>query len=56
MCKNYNIKKKKRVCRYSRYYIKHIAITVKRLASFIEPDWERLKKEIIKQFREADPM
>jgi hypothetical protein len=38
MCKNYNIKEKERVRRYSRYYIKHIIIIVKRLASFIEPD------------------
>jgi hypothetical protein len=38
MCKNYNIKKKKRVRRYSRYCIKHIIITVKRLASFLEPN------------------
>jgi hypothetical protein len=38
MCKNYNIKKKERVRRYSRYYIEYIVIIVKRLASFIEPD------------------
>jgi hypothetical protein len=38
MCKNYNIKKKKRIRRYPRYYIKYIAIIVKGLAFFIEPD------------------
>jgi hypothetical protein len=48
MCEDYNIKERKRVRRYSRYYIKHIIITIKGLASFIEPDWERLKKEIAK--------
>jgi hypothetical protein len=48
MCENYNIKKKKRVRRYSRYYIKYITIIVKGLASFIEPDWKKLKKKIIK--------
>jgi hypothetical protein len=38
MYENYNIKEKERVRRYSRYYIKHIIIIVKGLASFIEPD------------------
>jgi hypothetical protein len=38
MCKNYNIKKKKRIRRYSRYYTKHITIIIKGLTSFIEPD------------------
>jgi hypothetical protein len=38
MCENYNIKKKERVRRYSRYYIKYIAIIIKGLASFIESD------------------
>jgi len=56
MYKNYNIKKKERIYRYSRYCAEHIIITVRGLASFIEPDWKRLKKKIAKQFREADPM
>jgi hypothetical protein len=38
MCEDYNIKKKKRVRRYPRYYIKHIIIIIRGLASFIEPD------------------
>jgi hypothetical protein len=38
MCEDYNIKKRERVRRYSRYYIKYIAIAVKGLASFIELD------------------
>jgi hypothetical protein len=38
MCENYNIKKKERVRRCSRYYIEHIVIAVRGLASFIEPD------------------
>jgi hypothetical protein len=38
MCKNYNIKKKERVRRYSRYYVKYIIIIMKKLAFFIEPD------------------
>jgi hypothetical protein len=48
MCKNYNIKKRKRVRRYPRYYIKHIIIIIRELIFFIESDWEKLKKEIIK--------
>jgi hypothetical protein len=38
MCEDYNIKKKKRIRRYSRYCTKYITITIKKLASFIEPD------------------
>jgi hypothetical protein len=38
MCEDYNIKKKERVRRCSRYYTKYIIIIVKGLASFIEPD------------------
>jgi hypothetical protein len=38
MYEDYNIKKRKRVRRYSRYCAKYITITIKRLASFIEPD------------------
>jgi hypothetical protein len=38
MCKNYNIKKRKRVRRYSRYCAKYIAIIIKGLVFFIEPD------------------
>jgi hypothetical protein len=38
ICKNYNIKKKKRIRRCPRYYAKHIAIIIKKLTSFIEPD------------------
>jgi hypothetical protein len=38
MCEDYNIKKKKRVRRYPRYYVKYIIITVKGLISFLEPD------------------
>jgi hypothetical protein len=38
MCKNYNIKKRERVRHYFRYYVKHIAIIVRGLAFFIEPD------------------
>jgi hypothetical protein len=38
MCEDYNIKKKKRIRRYSRYCTKHITIIIKGLASFIEPD------------------
>jgi hypothetical protein len=56
MCKNYNIKDKKRIRRYPRYCAEYIAIIVKGLASFIELDWKGLKKEIAKQFREADPI
>jgi hypothetical protein len=48
MCEDYNIEKKERIRRYSRYCIKHITIIVKRLISFLEPNWEGLKKEIIK--------
>jgi hypothetical protein len=48
MYKDYNIKKRKRIRRYPRYYAKHIIIIIKGLASFIEPDWEKLKKEITK--------
>jgi hypothetical protein len=38
ICKNYNIKKKKRIRRYLRYYTKHIIIIIRGLAAFIEPD------------------
>jgi hypothetical protein len=38
MYKDYNIKKKERVRRYSRYCAKYIIIIIKGLASFIEPD------------------
>jgi hypothetical protein len=38
MCKNYNIKKKERVRRCPRYYVKYIIIIIKGLASFIEPN------------------
>jgi hypothetical protein len=38
MYEDYNIKKKKRIYRYPRYYAKHIIIIIKGLASFIEPD------------------
>jgi hypothetical protein len=38
MCEDYNIKKKERIRRYFRYYVKYIIIIVKGLASFIEPD------------------
>jgi hypothetical protein len=38
MCKDYNIKKRKRIRRYSRYCIKYIIIIMRGLASFIEPD------------------
>jgi hypothetical protein len=38
MCEDYNIKKKKRIRRCFRYYIKHIIVTVKGFISFIEPD------------------
>jgi hypothetical protein len=48
MCEDYNIKERKRVRRYSRYYVKYIVIIMRGLASFIEFDWEELKKEIIK--------
>jgi hypothetical protein len=48
MCEDYNIEKKKRVRRCPRYCVKYIVITIKGLISFIEPDWERLKKEIAK--------
>jgi hypothetical protein len=37
MCEDYNIKKK-RIYRYFRYYIKHIIIIIRGLASFIESD------------------
>jgi hypothetical protein len=56
MCEDYNIKKKKRIRRYPRYCAKHITIIIKGLTFFIEPDWERLKKKIAKQFRKTDPM
>jgi hypothetical protein len=54
MCEDYNIKKKKRIRRCSRYYVKHIIIIIRKLISFIEPDWEKPKKEMAKQFREVD--
>jgi hypothetical protein len=38
MCKDYNIEKRERIRRYSRYCTKHIIITVKGLIAFIEPD------------------
>jgi hypothetical protein len=38
MCEDYNIEKKKRVRRCSRYYVKYIAVIMKRLAFFIEPN------------------
>jgi hypothetical protein len=38
MCEDYNIKERKRVRRYSRYYVKYITIIIKGFASFIEPD------------------
>jgi hypothetical protein len=38
MYEDYNIKKRERIRRYLRYYIKYIAIIIKRLVSFIEPD------------------
>jgi hypothetical protein len=38
MCENYNIKKKERIRRYSRYYTKYITIIIKGLASFLEPN------------------
>jgi hypothetical protein len=36
MCKDYNIKKRKRVRRCPRYYVKYIIIIIRELASFIE--------------------
>jgi hypothetical protein len=36
MCEDYNIEKRKRVRRCSRYCVEHIAIAVRGLASFIE--------------------
>jgi hypothetical protein len=56
MCEDYNIEERERVRRCPRYCAEHIAVAVRGLASFIEPDWEGLKKEMAKQFREADPM
>jgi hypothetical protein len=56
MCEDYNIKKRERIRYYSRYCAKHITIIIKGLTSFIEPDWEELKKEMAKQFREINPM
>jgi hypothetical protein len=44
MYEDYNIEEKKRIRRYSRYYMEYIVIIVKEFASFIEPDWEKLKK------------
>jgi hypothetical protein len=38
MCEDYNIKEKKRVRRYSRYYIKYIIIIVRGFISFLEPN------------------
>jgi hypothetical protein len=38
MYKNYNIKKRERIRRCPRYYIKYIIIIVRGLTSFIEPD------------------
>jgi hypothetical protein len=38
MCENYNIEKKERIRRYSRYYAEYIIIIMRGLASFIEPD------------------
>jgi hypothetical protein len=38
MCEDYNIKEKERIRHYSRYYAKHIAIIIKGLTSFIEPN------------------
>jgi hypothetical protein len=38
MCEDYNIKKKKRIRRYPRYYAEYITIIVKGFISFIEPD------------------
>jgi hypothetical protein len=35
ICEDYNIEKKERVCRYSRYCVKYIAITIKGLAFFL---------------------
>jgi hypothetical protein len=54
MCKNYNIEKRERVRRYSLYCVEHIIIAIREFASFIEPDWEELKKKMVKQFRKAD--
>jgi hypothetical protein len=38
MYEDYNIKKKKRIRRCPRYYIKYITITIKRLIFFLEPN------------------
>jgi hypothetical protein len=38
MYEDYNIKKRKYIRRYPRYYIKYITIIIKRLASFLEPN------------------
>jgi hypothetical protein len=38
MYKDYNIKERERVRRYSQYCVKYIVIIIKGLASFIEPD------------------
>jgi hypothetical protein len=38
MCKNYNIKEKKRIRRCSRYCAEHIVIIIRGLVFFIEPD------------------
>jgi hypothetical protein len=56
MCEDYNVEERERVRRCPRYCAEHIAVAVRGLAAFIEPNWERLKKEMAKQFRETDPM
>jgi hypothetical protein len=38
MYKDYNIKEKERVRRYSRYYIKHITVIIRGFVSFLEPN------------------
>jgi hypothetical protein len=38
MCENYNIKKKERIYRCSRYCAEHITVIIKRLASFVKPN------------------
>jgi hypothetical protein len=55
MCEDYNITEKKQVRRLSRYCAEHINISIKGLKTYEDRNWKRLKKAILKQFREADP-
>jgi hypothetical protein len=53
MCEDYNVTERKQIRRLSRYCAEHINISIKGLKAYEKRDWKRLKKAMLKQFREV---